>query len=1291
MSDIKQKIKESKIIPVIKKLLINDCDQQLEGTFGFQKDGTLEELSNLPNIKEGSSEYNTREKIRNFISNKTKSSITAKQTREDLIKEYSFTYINRFIAFKLLEKREIVEETVSKGFKSKGFIFYMAKNPEDEQLYRQGKEEEAYKRFFLYQCKVLSKDEEIKLLFDPDSLVSQLFPEEITLNKIFALINQENLNDIWKEDEVIGWVYQYFIEDDKKRVFNKIYKDKKKMGLEDIASATQIFTPKWIVKYLVQNTLGRLWIRMHPDSNLREKLNYYVPNEGDKELIEFKCVKDITLLDPACGTMHFGMVAFDLFYDMYLEELKMQGRGGWPENASVDSPDDIASAIIENNIYGIEIDYRSIQLSALSLYLKAKSKNRNSSIQKYNLVCTNISNFTEDDIDNFISSISSKYEITKKLLRLIIPELNKAYYLGSLLKIEDTIHDFISKEKISLEERFKEQLDLFATREQRQLALEEGISWEDVKEELLKAMEEFINKANGGRESYLALESKKGIGLIDSLIKSYSVVVTNPPFLGNRNMSKELSNELKKLYQINTSDLYSIFIQRCMEFLGDEGFLGMITQQSFMFTSSFQNLREHILNNTNIISLQQFGSNAFPGLGGDKISTCAFVFNKRETINGNLPVIYFKLVDEKYEEKRLAFEDALGKYKKGENTNKVFILPQEKLKQIPSWPFVYWVSDGVRELFSNKLLNDFALPRQGLASSDNFRFFKLWWEIDKDNTFFNCLSRNNSKKSIKKWYPLMKGGEINKWYGNQEYIINWKNNGKEIKEFADLLYKTWSRTIKNVNFYFLEGCTYSYTTVNNLSVRYLPKGFIFDVAGSSIFPEKVDVYFLIGLLNSKIISFLIKILNPTVSYQVGDLARIPYPDESKNPELVNKIIENVKTCIELKKEIIKTDELSWEFVKPPDWNNGILDTLEKDKELAVLESEISRDVYKLYNISPEDIKQIESEFGRLPADLEITEDLNSEKLKIIDKLYLEKHIPKVVLNNNCATENREESINNKNHKKNSKGNARLLTFEELCLASGFHPETVYGYVKKNNLERREERYQLAIKYISYAIGAVMGRYKVNGIIPDDDGIAVIDKGHPDDLPKKIEFVLNKIVGEENTNGMIKIIGGDLRKFLDYEFFIKHHIKMYRKRPVYWLLQTSKKSYGFYIYNIKFTNDTLYSLIQKYINPKIKLEESRLEELKGKDRNLSSGKEKREIGKLIDNGMELLEELGDFKEKVNEAIDSGYRPYIDDGVILNMAPLYKLIPWKEPEKFYMQLKEGKYGWSNIFKIVKKSNY
>ena len=458
MSDIQQIIKDSKFIPEIKKILFNDCIAQLEGTFGISKSGHFESLINLPNIKEGTEKYEIHKKLEKYIKHKRESGVNSMEALVDFVREYAFTYLNRFVAFKMMEERKILRQTVSREFDSNSFKFYMADHPEDENRWKQGNVYEAYKNFIHWQCREICKDNEIKVLFDPENIASYIFPQERTLKNIFKIINQKKLTQIWREDEVIGWVYQYFIEDDKDRVFDKIYRQKQKMDLKDIAPATQIFTPRWIVQYLVENTLGRLWIRMHPDTQLIEKMKYYVPNENDKEIIPLKSVKDVTLLDPACGTMHFGMVAFDLFYDMYLEEIENVNKSGWPVRPSCEKDILIPTSIIQNNLYGIDIDLRAIQLSALSLYLKAKSKFKGTKIERYNLVHTDIPAFSDEATNEFIDSLSPKYELTKKLFKIVMPELAKAYYLGSLLKIEDIINSFLEEQYTTLSKRFGRQM-----------------------------------------------------------------------------------------------------------------------------------------------------------------------------------------------------------------------------------------------------------------------------------------------------------------------------------------------------------------------------------------------------------------------------------------------------------------------------------------------------------------------------------------------------------------------------------------------------------------------------------------------------------------------------------------------------------------------------------------------------------------------------------------------------------------------------------------------------------------
>jgi len=1295
MTNTQQIIKDSKFIPEIKKILFEDCFAQLEGTFGISNSGNFESLSNLPNIREGTDSFEIRKKLEKYVTHKKESGVAPEEAVVDFVKEYAFTYLNRFVAFKMMEERKILRQTVSREFESNSFKFYLADHTEDERRWKQGNMYEAYKNFIHWQCRELCKDNEIKVLFDPDNIVSHIFPQERTLKHIFKLINQEKLALIWKEDEVIGWVYQYFIEDDKDKVFDKIYRQKQKMDLRDIAPATQIFTPRWIVQYLVENTLGRLWIRMHPDTRLIEKMKYYVPNENDKELIPLKPAKEITLLDPACGTMHFGMVAFDLFYEMYLEEIENTGKDRWLESPSCEKEALIPASIIKNNLYGIDIDLRSIQLSALSLYLKAKSKYREILIEKYNLIHTDIPAFSDEAINEFVDSLSPKYDLTKKLFKLIMPELAKVYYLGSLLKIEDIINSFLEEQYTTLSKQFGRQIHFaFAIKkEQEEILFKKELVWPEVKKELRDALNEFIEQTNGNTDPFMAQQTRKGVYLIDTIMKRYDIVVCNPPYSGKRNMNPALKEDLTNLYPKKDGDLYTVFIDRCLDLTSNNnGFCGMVTIHSFMFTSSYEQIRKDILGNTSIETLCHLGTRTeFDVANKTAQGFTMYVLCKNSRYKDASKSVYFRLVLENEEEKRLAFEEALDKYLKGDKSEKVYVLEQEKLKTIPGWPFVYWVSDNVRSLFEkNKKLIESAKPCQGLATTDNFRFVRFWWEVGVNDITFDCQDLSISKNY--KWIPYAKGGDVNKWYGSQLNIVNWQNNGKEIKDNVLRKYtylNSWVWVVKNSEYYTKEGITYT-EMAKNTCARYLPRGYIFDVKGSCIFSKSINSNLLLSIINSKMVDFLLKLLNPTVSTQVGDISRIPLPIEGKE-EIEKIILLNFYKCINIRKTMIKGDEISWEFISPPYWITGIIETLEREKHLAIFESEISEAVYKLYDITQEDIDQIESEFGRLPGQFPKINNLNDDELKIIKSLYLEKHIPSEVINQNkeSSDEESEEAKDIQQESTNRKGkNKRYLTLEEICLASGFHPETVYEYIKSNHLERDEERFGLAVRYISYALGVVMGRFKVDSIKPDDDGITVMDEGHSDDATARVRDVLDKILNENEAKEVINIIGGDLRKFLMNDFFIKYHIPMYKKRPVYWLSQTVKKNYGFYIYNLKFNQDTLYSLIQKYIVPRINLEKLRLMDIYNKKETVKIPKEEKEMEKLIAKSEEFLEELELFKQDIQEVIDTGFKPDIDDGVILNMAPLYKLIPWKEPEKYYKNLQMGQYEWAHVSRYFKK---
>lgn len=556
----------------------------------------------------------------------------------------------------------------------------------------------------------------------------------------------------------------------------------------------------------------------------------------------------------------------------------------------------------------------------------------------------------------------------------------------------------------------------------------------------------------------------------------------------------------------------------------------------------------------------------------------------------------------------------------------VYFYRQGDFDAIPGSPWVYWITPGLRRVFEElPKLEEVAKPKLGMTSGDNFRFVRSWWEVGIDHIAFGCKSRKEALVSGKKWFPYMKGGEFRRWWGNQKYVVNWWKDGAEICNYSDETGRLASFP-RNIDFYFRQGVTYSFLTSESFSARISPGGFIFDVAGSSLFPENSeDIYLILGVLNSTFAHYVLKIINPTVNFQVGDLARLPIPRKSSD-----RLRELVEKAIELAKKDAEEDETTWDFIAPPDWPDGIKKVARRHAELAEIECQIDEEVYRLYEISEEDYRAIE------------------EELRI----------------------------------ENSKS--------------------------RNEGPRSLSKKELAQKWVSYAVGIVLGRFKPgvpgalgrgrfseeiaeklrNLIVPY--GIAVLDKGHPHDLGDKVFEALSIIYGEEQTAKIIYVATekqgdpvGVLRKYFAGQFF-KEHIKLYRKRPIYWLLQSPKKKYGLYLFHEKLTGDTLYRIRgEEYVESKIKLLEIKINELR-KLQEKAEGRERRRLEKEIAELEDTLEDVREFAKLIDNILKRGYRPYIDDGVLINMAPLWELIPsWQEePKKCWKALERGDYDWSHM---------
>ena len=622
--------------------------------------------------------------------------------------------------------------------------------------------------------------------------------------------------------EIIGWLYQYYNTEPKNKAFTK----KAKITKEEVPAVTQLFTPDWIVRYMVENSLGRMWVEGHPDDELKSKWKYYldeaeqeesVQHELDKIKAEYATLKpeDIKLIDPCMGSGHILVYAFDVFMQIY-------ENAGWSQR-------DAAQSIIQNNIYGLDIDDRAAQLSYFAVLMKARQYDRRILTRgiEPNVYAVQESNGIKRDQLKYFGAGLAEEEKKTALMQMegLLHTLNDAKEYGSLLNVED--YDW------ELLEKFVEDTDT-----------ESQISFETY----------------GLDET--AEQMKRLIKIGKVMAQKYEIVVTNPPYAGTSNLSAKVNNFVKKNYPDSKADLFAVFIERCGEMLKKNGYQAMITQHSWMFLSSYEKLRDKIQREC-IVNMAHLGARAFEEIAGEVVQTTSFVLRKKyvKKFRG----VYSRLVDAN---NQYAKEELFLSKKKKYEAN------QEEYFKIPGHPIAYWVSKDLLMVFiMGTKLGKMADSKQGLATADNNRFLRLWYEVDIDKVNFSCESEEESSTGLYKWYPYNKGGEFRKWYGNNDYIVNWEYNGREIKNFTDDKGKLRSRP-QNTQFYFKESFSWSLVTTSVAAFRYKPMGNIFDVAGMSCFSQ-TNLLYLLALCNTKVVMKILEIIAPTTNYQCGDIANIP--------------------------------------------------------------------------------------------------------------------------------------------------------------------------------------------------------------------------------------------------------------------------------------------------------------------------------------------------------------------------------------------------------------------------------
>ena len=710
-----------------------------------------------------------------------------------------------------------------------------------------------------------------------EKYISLLLPDNILASGGFVdLLNNTTFitQEDYEKSELIGWLYQFYISEKKDEVFAS----KEKVAKEDIPAATQIFTPNWIVKYMVQNTIGRIYLDNNPYSSLEEKMQYLVkPAEPtpEDEILRIEDIKEYKLIDPACGSGHILNEGFDLLYDIYMEEFY--------------SPRMAIESIFRNNLIGIDLDTRAKQLATFALLMKAAQKDRSFLDAK---VMPRVLDMPEPfsypaGVEEFLPHYflgGSKEAIkeTAEAFKL----LEQAQNLGSIMKFE-----------ISDATRH-----LIATRTQE---------WKD--RELIP---EVISQAIPSMEIILALTDK------------YTSVVANPPYMGSGNMNADLSKYVKEHYEEGKADLFSVFMIVAKDMLAPSGKYGMINMQSWMFLSSFEKLRTNLLQHSKIDNMLHLGPRTFDELSGEVVQNTAFVITNIEDEQSR--GIYYRLVDGRNcSDKEQMFLSHIAGNTDGQ---KIYYpdVSQKDFEKIPGCPIGYWVSEILSYIFSSEnTLGEIANPRKGLVTLDDNRFIHYWMEISKDKFQTAGYSKQEVLNNNKKWIICNKGGGARKWYGINWYVINWLNNGQELKNYIVYKYNggSYTKEIRSESFYFTKGITWSGVTSGNPSFRFFEDGCVFSSSGPSAFPKN-NIEYIISLLNSCVSAYIFKLLSPTLSVLSGDIAKVPIIFKN----VIN--IENItKQCITISKQDWDSHETSWDFQRCP-----LLDVEPTDVEQAHPES-----------------------------------------------------------------------------------------------------------------------------------------------------------------------------------------------------------------------------------------------------------------------------------------------------------------------------------------------------------------
>ena len=985
-----------------------------------------------------------------------------------------------------------------------------------------------------------------------------LLADGALLSRARDVLTEDVCNDV----EVIGWLYQFYISERKTEVFAG-FKKGKKAGVNEIPAATQLFTPHWIVRYLLENSLGRLWMLNRPTSRLVDQMDYYIaPINEETDFLKLSGPEELTVIDPACGSGHMLTYAFDLLYAIYEEE-------GY-------APSEIPGLILTHNLHGAEIDPRAGALASFALTMKARAKDRRflarSGVQPRICVIEPIS-FTFDELDLLVTQDGDR-----DAEAAFWNQFRDADVLGSLI-----------------------QPDADATKQAA--AVVNG----------LKNLEETLYYDT-------LVRARRAVVQAEMLNRQYSVTVANPPYMGSKNMNSLLTDFAKAKFPDAKFDLMTMFMKRSAALTMRSGWWGMINLPSWMSLSSFEEFRSWLLRDVSIDTMLHFGRGVF----GSDFGSVGFVVENHAPALGRRG-IYRKLFDRHVEVRSNARIEGLFR----DPSFQRFEVPQIALAGIPGAPIAYWLPDAIRAAFGKgQPLREIAEPRQGLATADNNRFLRSWWEVGANRTAFGCTDREGAKASGARWFPYNKGGDFRKWWGNHEHLVNWENDGAELFALRP------KSVVRSPQTYFLPSLSWSKVSSGEPAFRLYPSGFVYDVAGTSIFTadsERRDE--LAAFANSSVALEMLKAIAPTLNYEVGQIAQLPVvPLEGTEAGGI------ARRAVELSRQDWNEFETSWDFTQP-----ALLKT--EYGPLANRYRQVSRESAQAAKL----LRELESKNNHVVAEV-----YGLSRVVTVDV-----PLPRVSLTRNV--------------------------------------EFRYGPGKTTAEYEALERSNLVADLISYAVGCMFGRYSLNepGLIladqgatledylakvvstgsasdvtfmPDADNVIplVEDGWFEDDVVEQFRKFLKIAFGAEYFEENLRFVEESLgvKTLRDYFIaksgrskFYDDHAKRYKKRPIYWMFSSPKGSFNALIYLHRYTPSTVSTVLNEYLREYENKLQKAFERAEAAAAGGASAKDQKESDRL----RKVLAELRDYEHDVLYPLATQQVEIdLDDGVRVNYPKFYPAV-------------------------------